>query len=307
VTTYEIRVLDLMDVDVQKGFLVLARQLGSVVRAKTWSYLLLGGDDPILVDTGASDPEIMTRLGMTGYVEEWQGLGAQLALHGLERDDIRWILHTHHHIDHAGQDYRFPKATVITNRRELEFSASGIMGAQYPPEYVKHHIDRLHTPGALRLLDLELSGPDEVLPGIVCEAAGAHTEGSMNILVPTAEGVACLCGDIVYDLQNAVVDPYHVALDREPQTTGNHGMRKREEKAAIKKALASGTFFLTGHDYPARIEHGRVVARLVEGSIPGPEIAIEHRFTSETGEPGHGQAEWLPPATASFHAASPPD
>ena len=111
------------------------------------------------MDTGASDPEIMGRLGMTGYVDEWQGLDAQLEEHDLRRDDVRWILHTHHHIDHAGQDDRFPNATVITNRRELEFSASGIMGAQYPPEYVKHHIDRLHTPGALRLLDLELSGP----------------------------------------------------------------------------------------------------------------------------------------------------
>ena len=131
--TYEIKVLDLMDIDVQRAFLVLARQLGSVVRAKTWSYLILGGDDPVLVDTGASSPEIMGRLGMTGYVEEWQGLDAQLELHGLQREDIRWILHTHHHIDHAGQDDRFPNATVITNRRELEFSASGIMGASTRP------------------------------------------------------------------------------------------------------------------------------------------------------------------------------
>ena len=53
-------------------------------------------------------------------------------------------MHRLHHIDHAGQDHRFEQATLITNRRELEFSASGIMGAQYPPEYVKHHIDRLH-------------------------------------------------------------------------------------------------------------------------------------------------------------------
>ena len=105
--TYEIKVLDLMDVDVQRAFLVLARQLGSVVRAKTWSYLILGGDDPVLVDTGASTPQIMGRLGMTGHVEEWQGLDAQLEPHGLQRDDIRWIVHTHHHIDHAGQDDRF--------------------------------------------------------------------------------------------------------------------------------------------------------------------------------------------------------
>ena len=47
---------------------------------------------------------------------------------------------------------------VVMNRRELEHSVSGLMGAQYPPEYVKHHVDRLHTPGALRLLDLAESG-----------------------------------------------------------------------------------------------------------------------------------------------------
>ena len=186
---------------------------------------------------------------------------------------------------------------MITNRRELEFSASGIMGAQYPPEYVKHHIDRLHTPGSMRLLDLEHSGPIEVLPGIVCEPAGAHTEGSMNILVTTGEGIACLCGDIIYDLHNAVIEPYHVSLDAEPQTTGNHAMTKRQEKAAIKRALNSGRFLLTGHDYPARVENGRIAARLVEGMVPGPEVPIEHRLTSETHEVGHGEGEWRPPSS----------
>ena len=114
------------------------------------------------------------------------------------------------------------------------------MGGQYPAAYVKHHIDRLHTPGALRLLDLELSGPDEILPGIVCEAAGGHTEGSMNVNVQTADGVACICGDVIYDIQNQIVDPIYQVLDHEPQSTGNQGTSKREERAAIKKALNSG-------------------------------------------------------------------
>ena len=140
------------------------------------------------------------------------------------------------------------RQTVITNRRELEYSVSGIMGGQYPPEYVKHHIDRLHTPGALRLLDLELSGPDEIAPGIVCESAGGHTEGSMNILVETAEGTACICGDVIYDIQNQIVDPIYQVLDYEPQSTGNQGTSKRQERAAIKKALNSGTFVLPIHD-----------------------------------------------------------
>jgi glyoxylase-like metal-dependent hydrolase (beta-lactamase superfamily II) len=212
----------------------------------------------------------MQRLHMTGYISEEQRLENQLAEHGVAMDEVRWVLHTHHHIDHAGQDARIPHATVITTRRELEFSASGIMGGQYPPEYVKHHIDRLHTPGALRLLDLAESGPEEIFPGVVCESAGGHTEGSMNVLVETAEGVACICGDVIYDIHNQVVDPWHQMLAYEPQTTGNHAMTKRQEKAAVKKALHSGTFVIPIHDYPARVEHGRVVSRL-ERSVPGPE------------------------------------
>jgi glyoxylase-like metal-dependent hydrolase (beta-lactamase superfamily II) len=157
------------------------------------------------------------------------------------------------------------------------------MGAQYPPEYVKHHIDRLHARRALRLLDLELTGPDELLPGIVCELTGGHTEGSMNILVSTADGTACLCGDVMYDVHNSAVEPYHVALDCEPQVTGNHALSKRHERAAIKKALKSGRYILTGHDYPARVEGGRVLERIAGDAIPGPGTPV---------------AEWTPPQQA---------
>ena len=70
----------------------------------------------------------------------------------------------------------------------------------------------------------------------------------MNILVQTAEGRACICGDVVYDIQNQVIDPIYQVLDYEPQSTGNQGTSKRQERAAIKKALNSGTFLLPIHD-----------------------------------------------------------
>jgi glyoxylase-like metal-dependent hydrolase (beta-lactamase superfamily II) len=282
---HELRLLSLLDVELESSFLVLARNMGITTRVPTWGILILGNPaGPILVDTGASSPEIMLRLGMTGWVTEEMQLENQLAAHGLAIDDIAAVLHTHCHIDHAGQDDRFSLSTpVVMNRRELEHSVSGLMGEQYPAEYVKHHVDRLHTPGALRLLDLELSGPDEIYPGIVCESAGGHTEGSMNILVETAEGTACICGDVIYDVQNQVADPWHQVLAYEPQTTGNHTMTKRQEKAAIKKALNSGTFVLPIHDYPARVEYGRVVARLKQ-AVPGAEWSVEE-FVAERAVP----------------------
>ena len=153
---------------------------------------------------------------------------------------------------------------MVTNRRELEYSASGLMGAQYPPEYVKHHIDRLHTPGALRLLDLELSGPDEILPGIVCEAAGGHTEGSMNVLVETDEGVACICGDIVYHVHDSLIDPFHVGLasraaghgePREHEATGEGGDQEGAQLGPVPPPDAR----------PARADRERQRRRAADG------------------------------------------
>ncbi len=287
---HEIKLLPLIDIDVESSFLVLARKMGIATRVHTWGVLILGNEvGPILVDTGAANAEIMQRLGMTGYVTEEMELEAQLASHDLELGDVRYVLHTHLHIDHAGQDDRFPMSTtVVVNRRELEYSASGLMGEQYPAEYVKHLIDRLHTPGALRLLDLELSGPDEIFPGIACEAAGGHTEGSMNIIVALSNGEqACICGDVVYDVQNQIVDPIWQVLDYEPQSTGNHGTTKRAEKAAIKKALNSGQIVIPLHDFPARVQGSRIVSRLGH-EIPGPETPVDHRTTAQTGQMGLG-------------------
>ena len=64
---------------------------------------------------------------------------------------------------------------------------------------------------------------------------------------------------------------------------GNHTLTKRGEKAAIKKALNYGTFVLPIHDFPSRVDHGRVVARL-KHEVPGPEWPVEE-FAAEFAEP----------------------
>jgi glyoxylase-like metal-dependent hydrolase (beta-lactamase superfamily II) len=134
----EIKILDLGDISLEASFLVLGHGCGTVATVPTFGYLILGGEEPVLVDTGFRDPEIMAKLGMTGTVTGEQGLDRQLAKHGLRKSDVRWIVHTHLHIDHAGLDHEFPldTTTVVVNRRELEYSVSGIMGEQYPADYI---------------------------------------------------------------------------------------------------------------------------------------------------------------------------
>lgn len=270
----EIKILDLGDIELESNFLVLARNSGQRTKVPCFSYLILGGEAPILVDTGFRNPEVMRALGMEADVMGDQGFDRQLAQHGLKRNDIKYIAHTHLHIDHAGQDDLFPLATVVVNRREMEYGVSGLMGEQYPADDMKHLVDRLHQPGRLRLLDLELSGPDEIIAGVTAVAAGAHTEGSMNIMVETDQGTATICGDVIYDIQNQVVDPFLQVMYMDSAVTGNHANSKREEKGAIRKLLNSSKFILPIHDRPAIIEGTKVVGRLLE-SVPGPVVTNE--------------------------------
>jgi glyoxylase-like metal-dependent hydrolase (beta-lactamase superfamily II) len=266
----EIKILDFGDIELEGSFLVLGNNCGRTRRVPTYGFLILGGKWPVVVDTGYRSNQIMESLGMRGLQFHENMIENQLKKHGLKLGDVRYILHTHLHIDHAGKDDLFPlNTTVVVNRKELEYSVSGLMHPQYPAADIKHLIDRLHAKQALRLLDLEITGMLEIMPGLRVEAAYAHTEGSMNVHVDTAEGLAIICGDVIYDFHNQIVEPFHVNQADEWQVTGNHGGSKRAEKAAISKLLNTGRFLLPVHDKPALIEAGAVVGRL-QDMVPGP-------------------------------------
>ena len=129
----QIHVLDYGDIELETSFLVLGHECGRVRRVPVYGFLITGGKYPILVDTGYRDNAIMESLGMRGLQSHDTMIENQLAKHGLKLGDIRYILHTHLHIDHAGKDDLFPmNTTVVLNRREMEFSVSGIMYPQYP-------------------------------------------------------------------------------------------------------------------------------------------------------------------------------
>ena len=181
----------------------------------------------------------------------------QLAQHGVRMGDVRYVLHTHLHIDHAGKDDLFPmNTTVVVNRRELEYSVSGLMHPQYPAPDIKHLIDRLHTKSALRFLDLEITGPIELMPGVYLRGRQRAHRRLDERHVHTADGIATICGDVIYDFNDQIVTPFHEIHDVEPRTTGNHGTTKRAEKAAIKKLLEQLALSAAGAR-PAGQDRGR--------------------------------------------------
>jgi integrase len=108
------------------------------------AFSSLAGPGPVVVDTGYRSNQIMeTTLHVRGLQSHETMIESQLKKHGLRMGDVRYVLHTHLHIDHAGKDDLFPMNTaVVINRKELEFSVSGLMHPQYPAVDIKHLIDR---------------------------------------------------------------------------------------------------------------------------------------------------------------------
>jgi glyoxylase-like metal-dependent hydrolase (beta-lactamase superfamily II) len=274
-TAFEIHVLDLGTIEADASEVVLGRAPGSRQRVPTFGHLLLGGEQPVLVDSGFAAPDVLARLGMAGFKTPEQALERQLGAHGVQIDDIGMLINTHLHLDHCGQNHRFElKTPIVINRRELEYSVSGLEGPIYAPEDTKHMVDRLHAPGSLQLLDLDLTGPIEIIPGVTCMQAGGHTPGALMVLVETREGIACICGDLIYNIHDQVIEPLGQVGRDEPAPVGVTAMSRRAELAAIKRALRLGSFLLPMHDRPARTHRGRVTGRLTN-VVPGPVLPLE--------------------------------
>lgn len=74
---------------------------------------------------------------------------------------------------------------------------------------------------------------------MLCKASVAHTEGSLMIYLETDAGLACICGDALYNVDDQVVTPMGT-LNADPVTSNNFVVSRREEKAAIKRTAQRG-------------------------------------------------------------------
>jgi hypothetical protein len=71
---------------------VLGRDCGRVRRVPVYGFLILGGQYPIVVDTGYRDNAIMETLGMRGLQFHENMIERQLANHGVKPGDVRYVL-----------------------------------------------------------------------------------------------------------------------------------------------------------------------------------------------------------------------
>jgi glyoxylase-like metal-dependent hydrolase (beta-lactamase superfamily II) len=137
----------------------------------------------VLVDTGMGwAPDT--------FRPEWKLLlrsaAEALADHGLSPVDVQYVINTHLHSDHCGQNVVFGHTPVIVQQVELE------RARREQPEL----LDRFdHINAKFELLD----GDTEVLPGVHAIATPGHTTGHQSVVVQ-GDSPQVIVGDAAYTI-----------------------------------------------------------------------------------------------------------
>lgn len=164
-------------------------------------WLILGGDSPILLNTGLTEVAEMNRGAAHVLREpitqtEYESSRFQLRKFGLTPEDIGHVLITHLHFDHVDDLLQYTNAKVYVGKKEWEGTTKNTPG--WGHERIVREF--LNNPDCRKRL--VLVEDQEILPGIESFWVGGHTPGSTVYCVNTACGQAIFPGDTISLMAN---------------------------------------------------------------------------------------------------------
>jgi glyoxylase-like metal-dependent hydrolase (beta-lactamase superfamily II) len=171
------------------------------------TLLKSGQGELVLVDTGFAAGESMTGRRFDDFVRSDE----LLRRFGTDPADIRKLVLTHMHFDHAGNLDAFPNARIYLQRYEYDSWKQAIAEFGGLPQSKEHWafsslnipdfdaLERAMAQGRVEFLE----GDAQVAPGLTCRLAkDTHTFGSQWLEVQTRNGAYAVAGDCCYTFQN---------------------------------------------------------------------------------------------------------
>jgi N-acyl homoserine lactone hydrolase len=163
----------------------------------------------IIVDTGET-----ARTAEPGYFPRWHPafrfgtrmnvqpkdeIGAQMRGLGLSPDDVRWVVMTHLHTDHAGGLHHFPKSEILVSGAEYTatkgFSGqvNGYLRKRWPSWFAPRLVDfgDAHL-GEFPTLPLTKAGD------VTLVSTPGHSLGHLSVIVQEGDTSIFLAGDTSY-------------------------------------------------------------------------------------------------------------
>jgi glyoxylase-like metal-dependent hydrolase (beta-lactamase superfamily II) len=182
---------------------------------------------PVLIDSGAGNKE--SERFMEIYGLENAGAGGRtwledgLASLGMSPEDVRVVIQTHLHFDHAGGNTwidaegtlrpSFPNARHFVQRGELAFATR--TNERTAASYFPRNWEILEQNGRLELLD----GDSEIAAGIRTVLTPGHVPYHQSVLVDGGDGeIACFLGDVCPTSAHLPL-PWIMGYDVEPLVT----------------------------------------------------------------------------------------
>lgn len=172
-----------------KSVFTYLRNFGEKTWVPFWAWLIEGGEDPILVDTGCILKEFMKYSTFSSGGEEGTLIEDFLQKRGIKVSDIKTIIMTHLHIDHCLNAKKFPNAKIVVQQEELEFARN--------PHPLFSGIFRKEWYEGLNFETVQ--GDTEIVPGVKTIFTPGHTAGNQSVSITTEQGEVVIAGFCTLD------------------------------------------------------------------------------------------------------------
>jgi glyoxylase-like metal-dependent hydrolase (beta-lactamase superfamily II) len=176
-----------------------------------YAFALEHPEGVLVVDTGET-----ARVLEPGYVPRWHPfyrfglkesiapedeIGPQLERLGIAPADVRWVVLTHMHVDHAGGLQHFPSNEILVSRTEYELASGfrgrmrGYLSNRFPTWLKPTLLDLPATPYGPFPRSLKLTAAGDVtLVGLE-----GHTPGHIGVVVEENDHLVLFAGDSSYN------------------------------------------------------------------------------------------------------------
>ena len=156
-------------------------------------WYIAGTKDNILVDLGPPDPEqVLAGRGFTMQRTPEQNPLSALAMAGVDPKNVKTIIMTHLHWDHAWGFDLFENARFVIQKKEAEYAVSPL--PCHRSLYYEESIDKPQFVDFLDRISI-IDGDCTIAPGVETIFLPGHTPGFQGIAVDTAEGRHLIAGD----------------------------------------------------------------------------------------------------------------
>jgi glyoxylase-like metal-dependent hydrolase (beta-lactamase superfamily II) len=211
----------------------------------------------VLLDTGVGNKEDAKFLDIYGIEATVPGhltmLEAALAAAGFSADDVKVVINTHLHFDHAGGNTSvtesgeivptFRNARYLAHEGEMHYATH--TNERTAASYFARNWDVLKSSGQLELVKHD----SELVPGIRMRHTPGHTPFHQSIVIESAGETAVFLGDLCPTAAHVPL-PWIMGYDVEPLVT-------LESKRAMWKDVSAGGWLVV-FEHDATNAWGRV-------------------------------------------------